>query len=403
MTSFSGLRELRERMLRFRPETVVELTGISRLRLEAIERGEAPSVLELERLADAYGVDSDLLWDEPIVIPPGHGVQALASLEEFQELGDMTRARVVRAANAARDLVFLRRRLGVEVPSLPKLRAPDPRSEPYRQGAELAHQLRTLLGLGVAPIASLRDLVTARLSSIAVLAADLGRLGPAGLGFADDARGPTVVVNLRGKNENAAVRRFSLAHELCHLFADWTQTEPLASISGYLSETGLDREQRANGFAVRFLCPESVVRGLREIREEDAVHVLMDEYKLPYRATRLYLRNEANIHLPATGPSALPDPALERLEALPAVDDFPLDEVPFERRGPLAALAVRAWCRGLISRDACARYLGITPGSAVERVADFFGEEPDDELLAGLRSPCGRFCSTRMRSVASTG
>ncbi|HEU4409318.1 MAG TPA: XRE family transcriptional regulator [Polyangiaceae bacterium] len=383
MVTFSGLRELRERLLGFRPETVAELTGLGRARLEAIERGEAPSVYELERLADAYGVDPDILWDEPIVVPAGHGVQALASLEEFQELGDMTRARVVRAANAARDLVVLRRRLGVESGSLPALRAPDHRAEPYRQGADLAHQLRQKLGLGAAPIESMRDLVAAKLGAVAVLAADLGRASRlAGLGFADTTRGPTVVLNRFGKNENAAVRRVSLAHELCHLFADRTG-EPLASISGYLSEKGLEREQRANSFAVRFLCPEAVVRGLRTVREEDAMRVLMDEYKLPYQATRLYLRNEASIVLPEAEPGKLPDPLLEGRETLPAVFDFPLAEVPLERRGVLAELAVRAWCRGLIPRDACARYLGVTPGHPIERVADFFDEEPTSESIAG--------------------
>lgn len=383
MATFADLRELRERLMGFRLDTVATLTGIAPTRLEAIEGGEAASVLELELLADAYGVDSDLLWDDPIVVPAGHGAYALASLEEFRELGDMTRARVVRAANAARVLVFLRRRLHIDPLALPRLPTSDPRDEPYRQGAILAQALRTQLGLGVGAIASLRDLVATKLSGVAVLGADLGRLGPAGLGFADASRGPTVVLNLRGKNENAAVRRFSLAHELCHLFADWNHVEPLVSISGYMSETGLAREQRANGFAVRFLCPESVIHRLRAIREDDAVRFLMDEYKLPYRAARLYLRNEAGIHLPEVGPGALPDPSLEALETLPAVHDFPLPEVPFERRGPLAEFAVRAWCRGVIPRDACARYLGVTPGAAIERVADFFDEDPSDEALAG--------------------
>jgi len=382
MTSFAGLRELRERLFGFRLQTVASLTHLDRDRLSAIEGGAAPSVYELEVLAEAYGLDSDLLWDEPIVISSEHGGAALASLDEFRDLGDMTRAKLVRAARAAQDLVTLRKLLGTDVPALPRLAPPNPRDEPYQQGASLAHALRTELGLGLGPIVSLRDLVAKKLPGVSVLAANLGGDGPAGLGFADSTRGPAIVLNVRGKNENAAVRRFSLAHELCHLFVDWNRVEPLASISGYLSDTRLAQEQRANGFAARFLCPESVVQALHDSRDEDALGVLMDEYKLPYRAARLYLRNEAKIQLPDVRPSTLPDPALEVLETLRAVADFPLDEVPLERRGPLAELAVRAWCRGKIGRDACARYLGVTPGSAIERVADFFDQEMVDEVLA---------------------
>jgi len=369
-------------MFGFRLQTVADLSELGRDRLTAIEGGDAPSVYELERLADVYGLDSDLLWDDPIVIDSEHGAAALASLDEFRGLGDMTRAKLVRSARAAQDLVTLRKLLGLSVPALPKLAASNPLDEPFQQGASLAHALRTHLGLLLKPIDSMRDLIAIKLPGVAVLAANLGSDGPAGLGFADSTRGPAIVLNLRGKNENAAVRRFSLAHELCHLLADWNRVEPLASISGYLSESGLAQEQRANAFAVRFLCPESVVQGLHALRDEDALSVLMDEYKLPYRAARLYLRNEAKIQLPDVGPAMLPDPALEAQETLRAVADFPLDEVPYERRGPLAELAVRAWCRGKIGRDACARYLGVTAGSEIERVADFFDEELPAEELA---------------------
>lgn len=383
MPSYAGLRELRERMFRFRPGTVAHLARIEEARLEQIEAGDAPSVFELEALAEVYGLDSDVLWDEPIVVPSEDAAAALASQDEFHDLGDMTRARLVRAARAAKDLVSLRRLLDLAPAPLPSLAPVDRREQPYQQGASLAHALRVKLGLGVRPIESMRDVVLKLLPGVSVLAADLGSTGPAGLGFADATRGPAVVLNQRGKNENASVRRFSLAHELCHIFADWNRVEPLATISGYLSDSQLEREQRANGFAVRFLCPETVVHQLRTLRDEDALRVLMEDYKLHYRAARLYLRNEANVQLPEQGPSVLPEPGLDALEALPAVLGFPLDEVPFERRGRLAEFAARAWCQGKISRDAFSRYLGVTPAADVERVADFFDLELTPEALAG--------------------
>ncbi len=382
-TSYTGLRDLRERMFGFRLDTVAELTRLNSDRLRDIEAGADPSVYEREMLAEAYGLDADHLWEDPIVIPQAHVASALASQAEFRELGDMTRARLIRAARAAQDLVRLRTLLAQPSQPLPVLARPDPREPPYKQGALLAHELRAKLSVGAGPIRSLRDLVTTMLPGVAVLSADLGSEGPAGLAFAYESHGPTLVLNLRGKNENPSVRRFSLAHEICHLFADWDHSEPRATISGYLSDTGLDREQRANGFAVRFLCPETVVYRLKGVRDEDAIRVLVDEFKLHYRAAQLYLRNEANIHLPENGPTALPDHELESLGTWPAVRDFPLDDVPCERRGPLADLAVRAWCSGQISRDECASFLRVTPAAEIERVADFLGVELTAAALAG--------------------
>ncbi|MBK6533137.1 MAG: ImmA/IrrE family metallo-endopeptidase [Deltaproteobacteria bacterium] len=201
-----------------------------------------------------------------------------------------------------------------------------------------------------------------------MIGATSGR-GPAGLGFADTHRGPAVVLNTRGKNENPAVRRFSLAHELC-LLSDWDRAEPLVSISGYLTDQGLDRERRANGFAARFLCPETVVHRLRHVRDEDAARVLIDEYGMHYGAARLYLRNEANVHLPEQPPTALrpfiePDAGMSQREAMRGVEGFPLAEVPMERRGVVGETVMRAWSRGLIPRTA-ARFLGVTPVAEIE-------------------------------------
>ena len=387
--TFKDLRDLREHLANLRAVTVAELTQIPRGRLNDIEEGAPPSILEIERLAAVYGIDADALWDEPIHLGDADAIGVLTSQDEFRQVSDMTRAKMLRAASAARDLVTLHQLVGDGIEPVPKLPAFNPILTPYQQGAELAHSLRRSLGLGVAPIPSLRDLVAQKLPSIAVLYSDLDRHGPAGLGFADATRGPAVVLNLRGKNENAAVRRFSLAHELCHLLADWNQTDPLASISGYVSDTDLAREQRANGFAVRLICPETVVQRLKNHHEDDAAWILIEEYKLHYQAARLYLRNEASIHLPKEPPPSLrslvsPDPALERDEKPRGIEDFPLTEVPFERRGAVAETAIRAWSRGLLARDACSRFLGVTPGSEIERVADYFGEDlPPEQALTG--------------------
>ena len=251
---YSGLGEVRTELAHLSLGTAAREAGLSPERLLAIETGDAPSVLGFERLAGVYGVDADVLWDEPVRIERQDGVVLLTSLDEFKALSDVTRARILRAANAARDLRSLRDLLGEASDRWCPLR-PAVHMLSYQQGAALAQQVRHEFGL-VYPIASVRDLVLMRFPWIGLLYSKLGNVGaPAGLSFADHRRGPAIVLNLDGKNSNAAVRRFSLAHELAHLLVDWSQGQPLACISGFLSETALDREQRANGFAARLLCP----------------------------------------------------------------------------------------------------------------------------------------------------
>jgi Zn-dependent peptidase ImmA (M78 family) len=387
-TVYNDLRAMRDGLTRLREGTVAAEAGLSLQRLREIERGGEPSVYELEQLAAVYGVDVESLFDEPIRLPHGDGVNLLASLDEFRDLDDVRRVRVLRAASAARELVQVRRRLGEAAIDLPRLPVPDPALSPYRQGAELAQALRRELNLGVGAIPSARDFVQDRLPSVSVLYADLTREGAAGLGFADAHRGPSVVLNTRGKNEHPAVRRFSLCHELCHLLADWNRTDPLATISGFLSDAALGREQRANGFAIRLLCPESVVRDLSPYRDEDAARVLMTQYGLHYQAARLTLLKDADIHLPPRLPRALealaePDAAMGRQEAPRGHENFPVDGVPAERRGVLAQTVMRAWAAGVVTRDAAARFLAVTPDTPIERVADYFAVDLPAEAATG--------------------
>src|SRR5690606_30796230 len=152
-----------------------------------------------------------------------------------------------------------------------------------------AQELRQRLELGTRPIDSVRDLVATYFPAINLLYARLTQDGPAGLSFADRFRGTTIVLNLDGKNENPCVRRFSLAHELYHILHDWNRQEPLALISGFLTDTGLEIERRANAFAMRFLCPSSKLRGVHTAQD---LVTLLREYGLHYAAIRLYLEKE---------------------------------------------------------------------------------------------------------------
>ncbi|MGB8414682.1 MAG: XRE family transcriptional regulator [Candidatus Binatus sp.] len=387
-----NLRDVRERLLGYRLGSVARLTGISPERLGAIESGkDSPTVFEAEELSRVYGIDADLLASRPLRLAPKDVVEVFASLDEFRVVGDVQKALIIEATNAARDLRELELIAGVQpdaqgVPAI-HFHCSDP---PYRQGGEIAAALRQKLALTTGPIASLRDMFRDHFHKLTLLYAELGRDGPAGVALADRRRPPTIILNLDGKNENPCVRRFSLAHELCHLVTDWKRGEPLGILSGYYSETALDRERRANAFAVRFLCPEA---DLTELPSDpmDAAKALMLTYGMHYSAARLYLHNEKKDNsLPSLAPASLTlfaaaDRKWEEAEAPHGIFDFPIPKVPTERRTRVAALAAYLYSEGRIARDKFAEMLRLTPADEVEKVLDFFDlSQPGDGLIEAL-------------------
>jgi hypothetical protein len=378
--SYKSLKEVRENLGYRSLETVARQARVSIERLHAIEEGAAPSVYEVEELGRVYGIDPEILADEPITLSPGDGVEVLTLRQEFRDVSDVVRGRIVAAANAARDLGSLRKLMGGGdarnefTSQRPKLKPPEKSDVAHLQGTKLAAEFRTKMKLETGPIPSVRDLILERFPSIALLYADLTHEGPAGLSFVDPLRGPAIVLNLVGKNQNPLIRRFSLAHELAHMLVDW-KGEPLAVISGYLTDYGLAVEQRANSFAVRLLCPRSKFDQIAKLRS----HAALDEigkFGLPYPAARLYARYTSGQDLPAVPPldwSASNDSRWWEAERPLGIDEFPLDVVPPERRTAVAEAAARAYSQARIGRDRFADLLGTTPGADVEKVLDFFG------------------------------
>lgn len=383
LLSFSNLKEVRERLLGYRPEFVARVARIPEERLSVLEADQSElTVREAESLGRVYGLDPDGLSELPIKTA-GDAVTVLQHANEFRQVGDATRFAIVSVANAARDLHRLRKLIGEdERPQLPELRGKE-LGAPHRQGALKAALLRRLLGIrGNAPIASMRDFVEHYLPSIVLLYARLGSTGPAGLTFGDPLRAPTIVLNVEGKNQNPLVRRFSLAHELCHVLLDWNRAEPLGLLSGYLTESGLEAERRANAFAVRLLCPEKVVDSVRQLGPREAAQKLI-EYGLPYAAVRLYLRNEVGIELPRSADGlglAGTNAGWAEAELPLGIDSFPLASVPMERRTAVAEAAAIAYSQRKISRDAFAEALGVGPSEQLEVVLDFFAIDPPSEL-----------------------
>jgi Zn-dependent peptidase ImmA (M78 family) len=383
LTSFPNLKEVREQLLGYRLEFAARATNIAKERLHQLEQDQSLlTAWEAEILGRIYGLDPDSL-SEPAIQTSGDAISVLQHADEFRQVSDVTRLAIVAAANASRDLHRLRALIDADMPvDLPELRERSSEA-PHRQGSHQANQLRARLGLQAdEPIVSMRDFMKDHFPSVIVLHARLGPKGPAGLTFGDLSRTPTIVLNAEGKNQNPLVRRFSLAHELCHVLLDWNHAEPLGLLSGYLTEAGLETERRANAFAVRLLCPESVVSSVRKMSPREAAEKLT-AFGLPYAAIRLYLRNEVNLQLPQsaetlglTGTNARWTEA-ERPDGLEA---FPLQKVPLERRTVVAEAASLAYSLGKISRDGFAEALGVAPVEELESVLDFFAVDPPFEL-----------------------
>ena len=354
----------------------------------AIEDGDAPTVAEIESLSDLYGIDADTLGDQPITVAAQDSLGVLALLDEFRDVSAESRARIIGAARAARDAVELATLLG-EPSGLAALRkrrrAPPPtpheKTAPWSEGVHYAKWWRKELGLGRGPVPSMRDLLTDQFPEVMVIHADLGDPSVSGLTFADPLRGPTIVLNVFGKNESPLVRRFSLAHELAHLLVAFPRAEPLATLSGFREDARLAVEQRANAFAVRFLCPESELKALaREEKPKAAADILGRRWGLHFEAARLYLDRVAHVEVPRSPlPSSLAVHALWGSSEDRGLEPFPLQDVPPERRTEVARRAALAYSSGVISRDRCARLLGVTPADEIERLLSFFSLDVPEE------------------------
>ena len=106
---------------------------------------------------------------------------------------------------------------------------------------------------------------------------------------------PSILVNLSDRhNDNEAGKRFTIAHELCHILFDRTYAKKLAMVSGLWAP--LQIEKRAGAFAAMLLMPRELVRqavaGLSSpIESEQSIYQIRTRFGTSFKATLEHLQN----------------------------------------------------------------------------------------------------------------
>lgn len=164
--------------------------------------------------------------------------------------------------------------------------------QPYAHGYELAYKIRETLKID--PYTAFIDIeVALKTLGITILNASLDTNSIRGVAIAGDEFAPAIVVNNTHKfNASARGRRFTLAHEFCHILFDRSRARRLSHISGPWASTRV--EKRANAFAAMLLAsPYALEKALsaRKTSDISIIKQLADKFGLGTAALLEHLRN----------------------------------------------------------------------------------------------------------------
>lgn len=130
--------------------------------------------------------------------------------------------------------------------------------QPWAQGYDLAEDLlEDAPGLLEDSAVNIEGFLKAH--EVSIDDVDLADRGVRAVSFAGSHHLATMLINTSWDgNQRSSVRRFTMAHELCHLLHDRTYGAQLAVASGPWAPFAL--EQRANAFAAMLLMPQALLR-----------------------------------------------------------------------------------------------------------------------------------------------
>ena len=235
-------------------EWVAEQLGLSRPTVTQIELGNrAVSSIELQQLADMFGRDIREFFRETFV--QEDALAALFRAHPQANKKDFVEPEIKKHLAIARELASLENLLDIQHPFGPppsyELSPPESRWNAIVQGRAAAEQERTRLELGNSPAGDLVEIFSAQ-----GIYAGFSKLPDeiSGLTLNDSSAGSVVIVNSDRRHVEER-KRFSLAHELCHVLLD---RKRIAMISRREEASELV-EVRANAFAAAFLMPETGV------------------------------------------------------------------------------------------------------------------------------------------------
>lgn len=266
--------------------------GLQRSAISLMESGQRQvSTLELTRLAELYGRPVEWFVN-PTTAAEEDSVVALFRTEQGLQDEEMRR-QADYCIRLFREGASLKRLLSWESESVvPRYELPEPRTTGLAivQGQNVADQERRRLGLGVAPVFSIPELIgsqgiwTAALSLPDKISGLFLRSLEFGMGI------------LANGDQVSGRRRFSYAHEYGHALMD---RDHWASVTSKDNAKKVS-EQRANAFAATFLMPEDGVwefmyglgKGYGSRREETAGQSVTEdgirgELRTPPRSQRV--------------------------------------------------------------------------------------------------------------------
>jgi Zn-dependent peptidase ImmA (M78 family)/transcriptional regulator with XRE-family HTH domain len=234
-------------------EAVARRLGVSRSTVAQMELGNrAVTSLELDRLATLYGRDireflaEEFREDDFLVAL----FRAHPDDLEQEQVADAIRGCMA----LGREVTNLERLLGIDrdlgAVAVYPVPAPRGRWPAVQQGEHVADQERLRLGLGVAPIANVAEMLETQ--GVRTALVDLPE-DVSGLTLSRPTVGLFIVANRR---HHFLRRRFSYAHEYAHVLLD---RDRLGTISRATDRDDLI-EVRANAFAASLLLPEEGVR-----------------------------------------------------------------------------------------------------------------------------------------------